>query len=90
MVGLTFASLRPERVSWMVLDGIANPNDWTSTWPMAMLPDSEAICAGFFTDCFSVQKSCPLWRDSNLGAAEIEQRVDTWLEDLRKISSLHC
>jgi pimeloyl-ACP methyl ester carboxylesterase len=84
MVGLTFASLYPQYVSRMLLDGTVDPDDWTGKWQMSFLADAEPLWSSFFTDCFAAQKSCPLWRKQDSSERDIRSRVDTWLEKLRK------
>ena len=83
MPGLTFASLYPERVSRMILDGPVNGNDWVGKWQMAHVKDADEVWYTFFTDCFSALESCPLYRAGDTVASDIKKRVDAVLDDLR-------
>jgi pimeloyl-ACP methyl ester carboxylesterase len=88
MVGQTFASLYPEHVSRMVLDGTADAEDWVAKWQMQHLIDTDAVWASFYDDCFQAKEACPMWRASDSNATEIENRMTHFLEKL-KLSPLY-
>ena len=82
VVGQTFASLYPEHVSRMVLDGAGDPSDWTGKWQMKHLIDTDAIWESFYKDCFHAKDACPLWRAPDSDLADIEKRVSEFLVKL--------
>lgn len=84
MLGQTFASLYPEHVSRMVLDGTADGEDWTDKWQMQHLIDVDAIWASFHDDCLEAKESCPLWRKFDANSTTIETRINRFLEALKK------
>lgn len=83
MVGQTFASMYPEHVSRMILDGAAEPKDWTGKWQMQHLFDTDAVWESFYKDCFEAKQSCPLWKRSDVESTNIKTRVDNFLIKLR-------
>ena len=84
IVGQTFASLYPEHVSRMVLDGTGDGKDWVGKWQMQHLIDVDAIWASFFEDCFEAKATCPLWRNSDSNSTDIETRINEFLDELRR------
>jgi len=83
IVGQTFASLYPEFVSRMVLDGPVSSKDWVAKWQMDHLIDTDAVWDTLQDDCFEVKKACPLWRISDASSADIKYRVVELLEKLK-------
>jgi pimeloyl-ACP methyl ester carboxylesterase len=83
VVGQTFASLYPEHVSRMVLDGTGDAKDWVANWQMGHLIDTDAVWASFFNDCFEAKEACPLWRAPDSAAVDIENRMTDFLENLK-------
>jgi pimeloyl-ACP methyl ester carboxylesterase len=84
MLGQTFASLYPEHISRMVLDGTCDANDWVDSWQMGHLMETDAIWATFYDDCFTAREACPLWRAPDTAPVNIEKRVNDFLESLKQ------
>ncbi|KAM3071750.1 hypothetical protein ACMFMG_009617 [Clarireedia jacksonii] len=84
IVGQTFASLYPEHVSRMVLDGTGDAKDWVGKWQMGHLIDADAIWAAFYDDCFAARETCPLWRASDTASLSIKKRVIDFMENIKK------
>jgi pimeloyl-ACP methyl ester carboxylesterase len=84
VVGLSFASLYPQYVSRMILDGAVDPSDWTAKWQLQHLIDTDAVWATFYQNCFAAKEACPLWRAPDGGAANIENRVSIFIESLQE------
>ncbi|KAL3421597.1 peptidase tripeptidyl-peptidase protein [Phlyctema vagabunda] len=82
MLGLTFASLYPDRVARMVLDGVVDSDDWVGKWQVQHVQDSDEIWKSFFSDCFISQEACPFWRPSDTSPADQEKRFASVLERL--------
>ena len=83
MLGQTFASLYPEHVSRMVLDGTVDGIDWSSKWHMQHLI-VDALWASFLDGCFEAKEAYALWRNSDFNASTIETRINQFLEKLKK------
>ncbi|TAQ87666.1 hypothetical protein B7494_g4025 [Chlorociboria aeruginascens] len=83
-LGLTFASLYPQLVSRMLLDGTVDAYDWVGKWQMAHLTDADVVWSTFYTDCFGANEYCPMWRDSDSEPKDIENRVQVLLDKLSK------
>jgi pimeloyl-ACP methyl ester carboxylesterase len=84
MVGQIFASLYPEYVSRMVLDGTGDAKDWAAKWQMGHLIDTDAVWASFYDDCFNAKEVCPLWQISDSKLEDIETRIIFFLEGLKQ------
>ena len=83
MVGQTFASLYPEYVARMVLDGAVDAKDWVGKWQMGHLIDTDAVWTSFYDDCFEAKEACPLWQASDSASADINSRMTDFLENLK-------
>jgi pimeloyl-ACP methyl ester carboxylesterase len=83
-LGNTFASMYPEHVGKMLLDGNVDAVDWGRKWFTTGLSDFEEGWSTFFERCFSVGKTCPLFRPSDTGPADIRSRVDSVLEQIKQ------
>jgi pimeloyl-ACP methyl ester carboxylesterase len=84
ILGQTFASLYPEHVSRMVLDGTGDAKDWVGKWQMGHLIGTDAIWATFYDDCFTAREACPLWRASDSASVKIKKRVNDFMESLKR------
>jgi len=84
MVGQFFASLYPEYVSRMVLDGTGDARDWVDKWQMGHLIDTDAVWTSFYDDCFDAKEACPLWRGSDSRSGDIERRISKFVESLKQ------
>lgn len=82
-LGNTFASMYPEHVGKMLLDGNVDADDWVRRWPKTFLPDFEEGWSTFFERCYAVGSTCALWRSSDKVAADIRTRVDSTLEQVK-------
>ncbi|KND89100.1 Carboxylesterase A [Tolypocladium ophioglossoides CBS 100239] len=81
ILGNYFASMFPERIGRIVLDGVSNANDY-STGPgwLTNTVDADEIAARFFSGCHAVGPAvCALARSADASAADIHARVDAWL-----------
>ena len=80
-LGLTFASLWPDKIERMVLDGNVDAVEYSSAIGTHFLEDTDKVWAAFFTFCHSAGKDkCALYAGS---AAEIETRVDGLLAKIQ-------
>ncbi|KAM0335222.1 hypothetical protein ACHAQA_000264 [Verticillium albo-atrum] len=82
ILGNTFASMFPGRVGRMVLDGVADADDYTSgTW-LKNLNDAELVFDHFYETCFRAGDLCPLKLSSDSTSAHIKERVEDFIEGL--------
>ena len=59
-LGQTFASMYPENVGRMILDGNIDGDNWVSAHEYSV-DDAEAIREYFFESCFAAGRQCPFW-----------------------------
>ncbi|KAK3185596.1 hypothetical protein K4F52_005696 [Lecanicillium sp. MT-2017a] len=78
LLGNYFASLFPERIGRLVLDGVADVIDYSSGpgWQSSTI-DTEKIVDAFYSGCHAAGSSvCPLVRDSDKSGNDIQARVE--------------
>ncbi|ODA81282.1 hypothetical protein RJ55_04247 [Drechmeria coniospora] len=81
ILGNYFASMFPERIGRLVLDGVANADDYSNGpgW-LTNLVDSDKIVNAFFSGCHSAGRHvCPLVRDGDESGSDIEARFHVFL-----------
>ncbi|KAF3344032.1 hypothetical protein VD0002_g9687 [Verticillium dahliae] len=84
ILGNTFASMFPGRVGRMVLDGVADADDYMSgTWAKN-LNDAEVVVDKFYETCFRAGGLCLLKQEADGSAADIRKRVDDFIQALVK------
>lgn len=69
LLGQYFATMQPARVSRMVLDGVANADDYAAGEWAENLYDINAVMLNFATQCFAAGSLCPMFDPR--GAAQI-------------------
>ena len=83
ILGATYANLFPDRIRALVLDGVSDPEDYTSDlirWTAGSLRDTEAVLAGFARSCTQAgPQLCAL-----AGNGNVQQRVERLLNRLRR------
>jgi pimeloyl-ACP methyl ester carboxylesterase len=81
-LGNTFASMYPDRVGRMVLDGVLNAPDYVATGWSTNLQDTEKVVRLFYQTCYEAGPSeCPLYNEAGPEAMELDVR--NLLENLR-------
>ncbi|KAJ5108532.1 hypothetical protein N7456_005207 [Penicillium angulare] len=81
-LGNTFASMFPDRIGRMVIDGVEDPHDYLKgTWEKN-LNDFEKVLDHFYKTCFEAGVECPLKKDSDRSAGAIRERVSSFLNNL--------
>ncbi|KAG6194647.1 hypothetical protein E4U10_002713 [Claviceps purpurea] len=84
VLGNYVASLFPERVGRVVLDGVCNADDYSNGggW-LTNTVDADAVITNFFTGCFQAGRpTCALARPSDKSPSDITTRFRTWLSSL--------
>ena len=85
IIGQTFASMYPDRVGRLVLDGVANASDYTATSWASGLRDTDAIVANFTAECAAAgTEACPIARWAPGNATRLRQALDEYLESLKR------
>jgi pimeloyl-ACP methyl ester carboxylesterase len=81
LLGMTYASIFPNRVGRIVVDGIVDAEDYYEGKWSANLPDADEAFRYFFQACYEAgeQGLCPFWADS---PSAIEARFDAIVENL--------
>lgn len=82
-LGNTFASMFPERVGRVVLDGVVDADDYTATGWTSNLQDNNKTWAKFFEYCFEAGSKCALFDPSVSEPRDIQFKAETFLEELR-------
>jgi pimeloyl-ACP methyl ester carboxylesterase len=61
LLGQTYATLFPDRVGRVIIDGVANVFDWyESLLDEEMWTDTDSVLDGFFDECIKAGKDCTL------------------------------
>ncbi|EGX97180.1 proteinase, putative [Cordyceps militaris CM01] len=84
ILGNYFASLFPERVGRLILDGVVDAEDYSSGpgWVTSTI-DADNITAHFYTGCHAAGASvCPLVQPGDASGAAIQARVEAFIADL--------
>ncbi|KAK5065152.1 hypothetical protein LTR84_000988 [Exophiala bonariae] len=84
MLGNTFASMFPERVGRVILDGVVDADDYVSTGWTTNLRDNTKTWSKFFEYCFEAGSKCALYHPSYKSANDIRDKVDAFWEKLKQ------
>ena len=81
LLGMTYASLFPNRVGRIVVDGIVDAEDYYEGKWSANLPDADEAFRYFFETCYKAGENglCSFWADS---PSAIEARFNAIVEEL--------
>jgi pimeloyl-ACP methyl ester carboxylesterase len=81
-LGYTFASMFPDRVGRLVLDGVVNSDDYNQSLGNGSLHDAEKTMTSFYTFCFqSGPEVCPLATSAS-SVKDIETRTQAIIKSL--------
>ncbi|KAH6843374.1 TAP-like protein-domain-containing protein [Chaetomium sp. MPI-CAGE-AT-0009] len=91
ILGSTFASMFPDRVGRMVVDGIADAEDFNSGQRVRNINDAENAIDILYRTCFDAGELCPLYQTTDASAADIRARIDALILSLEKapVSAIH-
>jgi pimeloyl-ACP methyl ester carboxylesterase len=74
-LGSTFASMFPDRVGRLLLDGVVNAHDYNNALGQGSLRDTEKTMNAFYTSCLAAgPEQCPLATNAS-SADDVEERV---------------
>ncbi|KAI4631998.1 uncharacterized protein J4E87_002706 [Alternaria ethzedia] len=81
-LGSTFASMFPDRVGRIILDGVVSSYDYTHSMGNGSLVDVEKAMTSFYTFCYNVGPNrCPL-ATANSSVVDIEERTQNIIASL--------
>jgi pimeloyl-ACP methyl ester carboxylesterase len=81
-LGTTFASMFPDRVGRVILDGVVSSYDYNHSLGNGSLTDNEKVMESFYTYCFnSGLEDCPL-TTLNSTVEDVKERVKKIIESL--------
>ncbi|KAF2678763.1 hypothetical protein K458DRAFT_134759 [Lentithecium fluviatile CBS 122367] len=84
VIGATFASLFPDRISHMVLDGVMDAEDYYSGGLETSVQDSDEAVRAFFRSCFEAgSEHCAFHGNAN-SWEELEDRYNAILDALKQ------
>lgn len=81
-LGYTFASMFPDRVGRLVLDGVVSSRDYNYGLGNRSIMDAEKAMSSFYTFCLNTGASECWLAENATGTDEIEDRVKTILQSL--------
>ncbi|KAK1485506.1 hypothetical protein CTAM01_12456 [Colletotrichum tamarilloi] len=82
ILGNTFASMYPGRVGRLIVDGIADSNDYVAGGWKTNLQDTEKLVDYFYETCFEAKEKCALSRPSDKQWQDVRDRVDQLVKRL--------
>jgi len=82
-LGTTFASMFPDRVGRMILDGVIDADQYVSSIWKSSLHDTNKVLEQFFRYCCETGDQCQLYRLGDQ-PTDIQQRFNLIMENLQK------
>lgn len=82
LLGATFASMFPDKVGRVMLDGVVDADHYVEPAWMHSLRDTDEIYDSFFTYCLRAGVSCAVFRRGDTDASDIKRRVENLLAEL--------
>ncbi|OCT54899.1 proteinase [Cladophialophora carrionii] len=82
-LGNTFASMFPDRIGRMILDGVVDADDYAATGWTTNLQDNNKTWEKFFDYCFEAGDKCALSDASIRSPAEMQEKVEIFLAELK-------
>lgn len=82
-LGNTFASMFPDRVGRMILDGNVDPHDYTATGWLSNLLDNNKNLHWFYYACFQAGEKCALFDSETQTLFDLEEKMNKLLGQLR-------
>lgn len=81
-LGSTFASMFPNRVGRLILDGVVSENDYNHSLGNGSLVDAEKVLWSFYTFCFNAGPTQCRLAAANSSVTDIEERVQKIVQSL--------
>lgn len=80
-LGRTFASLYPDRVGKVVIDGVLEPNDWVSGNSLSSITFIDDILSAFFVYCSAAGSDCE-YNNGTKSAHDLYLRLEAMVSKL--------
>jgi pimeloyl-ACP methyl ester carboxylesterase len=80
LLGMTYASLFPNRVGRIAVDGIVDAEDWYGMKSGTDVLEFDKVLRYFFQICYDAGKFCPFWSNST---SAIEARLNAVMDALK-------
>ncbi|KAF2667564.1 hypothetical protein BT63DRAFT_426428 [Microthyrium microscopicum] len=84
ILGETYATLFPDRIGRMLLDGVVDSEEWYSGSFLGSLVHADAGMKTFFADCFAAGPAHCSFSGNSTSADDIERRFYTLFEQIQK------
>lgn len=83
LLGATFASMFPDRVGRMVLDGVVDADAYVSPIWGESIRDADRILASLFRYCHAAEEKCAMYRKGD-AVSEIQERFENAMTALEE------
>lgn len=83
LLGATFASIFPDRVGRVILDGVVDADLYVSPVWVDSIRDADNIISSFYSYCLKAGEQCALYRKGD-GEKDIETRFQSVLTGLKE------
>ena len=82
-LGNTFASMFPDRIGRMILDGVVDAPDYAASGWTTNLQDTHKSLLQMIQDCFDGKSFCPLYDPSMSNVGDLGQKITNFMMHLR-------
>ena len=82
-LGNTFASMFPDRIGRMILDGVVDAPDYTATGWTSNLQDNDKVWLKFFEWCFEAGPKCALYDSHVRSPNDLAFKLDEYMDHLQ-------
>ncbi|PMD59534.1 alpha/beta-hydrolase [Hyaloscypha bicolor E] len=83
LLGATFASMFPDRVGRVILDGVIDADHYVGPVWVDSVRDADKVLASFFKYCYEAEERCALYRKDDK-ATDIESRFHAIMAKIKK------
>ncbi|RMZ78622.1 hypothetical protein DV738_g3836, partial [Chaetothyriales sp. CBS 135597] len=83
LLGNTFATLFPNRIGRIILDGVVDADDYSATGWLTNLQDNHRVWEFFFQWCFEAGPACALYDPTFQNASDIEAEFSLFTSFLK-------
>lgn len=83
LLGSTFASMFPDRVGRLVLDGVVDADHYVAPIWKESQRDADKVWSSFFKYCHEAKSSCQFYKPND-EITDIEERFESVMENLKE------
>ncbi|KAL3491512.1 TAP-like protein-domain-containing protein [Aspergillus germanicus] len=88
VLGATVASMFPDRIARIVLDGVTNPHEFNNGYDVELWADTDTTFTNFIIECLKVPDRCG-FSNRNSTADDIEKDIYNLLDGLKREPLVH-